>query len=97
MIIKKHKSADGKIVVAICDRELLGKKIKDGLKQLDLTSDFYYGEERSAEDCLEIINDADMLNIIGKKSITFALDHRLISRKNILYVSGIPFAQPCLR
>ena len=94
MIVKKHTSADGKIIVAICDSELVGKTFEDGKKFLDISSKFYKGEEKSEEEILEMIKDAYLLNIVGAKSIDFALRHKLIEEKNICKIKDIPYAQP---
>ena len=48
MIIKIHKS-QGKIIVALCDKELLGKKLSGKGCELDLGSDFFKGEEKNEE------------------------------------------------
>lgn len=97
MIVKKHISHDGRIVVAICDSEISGKRFEEGNKQLDLSSDFYKGEEKTVEETLGMIEDANILNIVGERSIKFAMDNEMISEDNILMISGIPFAQPYLR
>jgi hypothetical protein len=43
MILKEHKSHDGKCVIALCDDDILGKKFEENGLQLDLTSSFYKG------------------------------------------------------
>ena len=45
MIVKKHVTQDRRLLLAICDSSLKGKKFVVGEKQLDLTSGFYAGEE----------------------------------------------------
>lgn len=44
MIVKMHKTQDNRIVLAVCDNDLLDKKFEEGKMQLDLTSYFYKGE-----------------------------------------------------
>jgi hypothetical protein len=95
MIVKIHKTHDGRTVLAICDSGLRGKKIEEGDLQLDLTSKFYNGEETDRETLLKMLPKADSLNIVGEESIKFALEHRLIAKDNIRYVNKVPFAM-CL-
>ncbi|MBW3021743.1 DUF424 family protein, partial [Candidatus Woesearchaeota archaeon] len=57
MIVKKHISHDGRIIVAICDSDLIGKRFEENDKQLDLKSEFYNGESKTEQECLEIIKD----------------------------------------
>jgi len=93
MIAKVHKNTNGQIILAICDKEILGKKFIQGDLQLDLTSDFYRGEEKTEEEILKIIKNAYILNIVGESSIKFALEHKLIDKERIIFVSGVPHAQ----
>ena len=93
MIVKVHKNTNGQIILAICDKEILGKKFIQGDLQLDLTSDFYRGEEKTEEEILKIIKNAYILNIVGESSIKFALEHKLIDKERIIFVSGVPHAQ----
>jgi len=55
MIIKIHKSPDGKKVVALCDSNLLGKVFEQDKVQLDLRSDFYKGEEKQEKEILQLL------------------------------------------
>ena len=44
-IVKLHKSPEGKTILAVCDAEIAGKYFEEGDLQLDLSSNFYKGEE----------------------------------------------------
>jgi hypothetical protein len=92
MIVKKHISHEGKLILAICDEDILGKKFEEGEKQLDLTSKFYQGEKMSEQEILEILPDAHSANIVGRQSIDFAIKHRIVLAGNIFKVQKIPFA-----
>ncbi|MBW3014901.1 DUF424 family protein [Candidatus Woesearchaeota archaeon] len=93
MIVKKHVTHEGKVIIAICDSDLLGKKFEQDDLQLDLTSDFYNGEEKTESEIKEIIKEAYLLNIIGKKSIQFFLNLGIIDKDHIIKISGVPHAQ----
>ena len=45
MNAKVHRTKDGRLILALCDSELLGKVFVEGDVKLDLTTDFYQGEE----------------------------------------------------
>lgn len=93
MIVKKHISHEGKVIVAICDSDLLGKKFEENDLQLDLRANFYKGEEVSGKELLSIVKDAHILNIVGEKSIEFALKNNLIKKEKILRIKDVPYAQ----
>lgn len=83
-------------VVAICDKNLLGKKFEEGRLQLDLKESFYKGEEVSKEKALEILVDMARedatFNIVGKNAINASIESGIISEENIGKIEGIPFA-----
>lgn len=90
-IIKSYRD-----VVAICDKELLGKKFEEGKFQLDIKENFYKGEEVDEKASIEIMKKMSAedatFNIVGEKSINAALKAGIISIKEIRKIKGIPFA-----
>lgn len=94
MLIKIHKAY--RQVVAICDSDILGKRFEEGIKQLDIRENFYKGEEKSEAEILELMKDLAMedatFNIAGKQSVNCALKIRLIDKKGIKTIQGVPFA-----
>lgn len=95
MIVNIHESNNKKIVV-ICDKNLLGKKFIDKNLQLDLTSNFYNGEEKTEKEILKIFDSAYVINLVGKKSVQLALKNGLITKNNIIYIKKIPHTQAIL-
>ena len=96
MIVKVHKNAEGKEIAAVCDEELIGKKFEEGKRQLDLTSDFYKGEIKSAEETGDIIRNAYTVNLVGEKSVGLALKEGIIQEGHVIKIAGIPHAQAVL-
>ena len=96
VIVKVHKTPDGRKVVAICDKDLLGKKFEEGKLQLDLTSDFYNGDEMSEEDIIKELKDASVVNIVGEDSIKLGIKLGCVNEGNIIRIKGIPHAQGVL-
>ncbi len=93
MLVKKHKTRDGRLILAVCDSELIGKKFEQGKLQLDLTNDFYKGEEKSESEVHLMFQQAYILNLVGEKSVKLALKQRLIDETHILKIEGVPHAQ----
>lgn len=83
-------------VVAICDKELLGKKFENEKFQLDVKENFYRGKEVSEEELFNIIEhlskEDSTFNIVGKNSINIALKMEIINQKGIREIQGVPFA-----
>lgn len=92
MILKQHKK-DGKILAAVCDSELLGQKFEEENKQLDLTSDFYKGEEKDDRAIGDAIRNADSINLAGEKAIKLGINEGIIDEGHVKKIAGIPYAQ----
>jgi hypothetical protein len=92
MIVKIHKRED-RTVLAVCDTELVGQKYVDGDRQLDLTSDFYKGEERTDHEVGDLIRNADIVNLVGKNAVKLGLQEEVITQDHVVVIAGIPHAQ----
>jgi len=92
MYVKIHKT-ENKDIVAVCDEDLLGKKFEEKELILDVSEEFYKGEKMDEAKTLEIMKKADILNIVGEKSIDLASKNDIVSKMNIIKIKGIPHAQ----
>lgn len=92
MIIKVHPTPNGKLV-AMCDSDILGKVFEEGDRQLDLSANFYQGEERAVEEVETLLKGCYMVNAVGKDSVGFLLKKKMIEKDNIQEVGGVPYAQ----
>ena len=94
MYVKIHKSY--RVVVAICDSDLIGKRFEENIKQLDVRESFFKGEEKSDSETLKIMEEARTedatFNIVGEKSCKLALKCGIIAEHGIKRVQGVPFA-----
>ena len=92
MYVKIHTSKF-RDIIAICDKDLIGKKVEEGNLQLDITERFYKGEELPEARIISIMQHAEVLNIVGKKSVELAIKNNIIDKNHVLYIKGIPNAQ----
>ena len=83
-------------VVAVCDKELIGKRFEEGKFQLDVKENFFNGDETNEEKAIEIMKQMSMkdstFNIVGKKSINTAIKAGIISGEEVKKIQNIPFA-----
>ncbi len=93
MIVKIHKVERGKMFLAVCDSELIGKKFEDDNKQLDLTSDFYKGDEKTDQEICDLMRNSYIMNLVGEKTTKLALKEEIIINENIKRIANIPYAQ----
>ena len=94
MLIKIHKSY--RLVVAICDSDLLGKRLEEGDKQLDMTGNFFKGDEKTKEELKEIIEDCVREDatffIVGNESVSVCKEVGLVINEGVKEISGVPVA-----
>lgn len=82
------------VLIAICDEDLVGRKIKvENDFYIHIKEDFYKERMIDESEALELMNKATILNIFGKKIVEIAAKNGIISMENVIYFNGIPHAQ----
>ena len=92
LIVKKHVNKN-RLILAVCDKTLLNKKIENKEIILDLTSDFYKGESVDNKEFLELIKRAYILNVVGESAISLLVKAKIINKANVKKVKDTPYAQ----
>ncbi|PJC51206.1 MAG: DUF424 domain-containing protein [Nitrosopumilales archaeon CG_4_9_14_0_2_um_filter_34_16] len=80
-----------KMMLNICDADLLGKKII----QDDLTmhiSESYYGERFvDQEEAESLLKNSSIINMVGNKTISLSIELGIGSENGVKIISGVPF------
>jgi hypothetical protein len=83
-------------VVAVCDKDVFGRKLVDGNRVLDVSGEFFNGKEMGDKEVEEEIvrcNREDAtFNFVGKKSVEIAKILGLVKDEGVVEIDGIPFA-----
>ena len=96
LLVKIHKAT--RYVVAICDKDLYGQKFldSDNIRQIDLTTTFFQGEEKSEEEVeeimLEMVREDASFNLVGEKTCEIALRTGLVDEESVARIANIPVA-----
>jgi len=93
MITKEHITADNRLILTVCDKEIIGKKFETPDLKLDLSSDFYKGKEKTEKEIIKLFEQAYMINLVGQKSVELGLKSNIISKKDIIKIKDIPYVQ----
>ncbi len=80
------------MLVAACDKELLGKTFREGELRLEVTS-FYEGEDADEDMLLNRLSFCTVANLVGKKTVDIATKHNLISSDCVITIDGVPHVQ----
>ena len=92
MIVKVHEANDN-IIISVIDTEMLGKKFIEKKLQLDLTSDFYNGEEKNEEEITKLVQCAYLLHLVGQSSVNLGIKMGWIDKSKVLKISNVPHAE----
>lgn len=92
--VKLHHSKTGETVAAICDEELLGKKIKcDNGLEITVNVSFYGGVLVEDENVLQFVKDATIVNLFGEGVVEMFVRKGMVSGGAVLRVGGISHVQ----
>lgn len=88
-----HKAT--RLAVALCDSDLIDKRFEEGKLQLDLTTSFFKGQEKSLDEVKELLDfyrkEDACFNIVGKQSCDLALEIGLFFKEDVSEIQGVPF------
>ena len=80
-------------VVALCDKSLLGKTLKEGELKFKVSEEFYGGDLVDLKLCVKHLKKATIANMVGKKTVEAAMNAGLVHEQAVLYIEGQPHAQ----
>ena len=79
------------IMVNMCDAELIGKDIIDSELKIHI-SESYYGKQLVDNDqAISFLKSASILNLVGKDTISLAIDLGIGSESGVKIISNTPF------
>lgn len=93
MIFLKIYTTSQGLLLAGCDAELVGKKLCEGKLKLDVSKEFYCGEEVDEKTFLNQLRNASIGNLVGKRVVKLAIENGYIDKKCVIKINGIPHAQ----
>jgi len=82
-----------RVLLAVCDVELLGKVLRDGKIVFEVRKDFYDGLKMSVEEAVDLMDRCTIVNMVGRNIVEKAVERGLIHPDAVLDISGVPHAQ----
>ncbi len=86
--MKKHKTDDG-VVVAACDRDILGKTFEENNLVLNIDEKFFGGEVCELEEIETELKTACTSHIAGNNIISRLIERKVLDKNSILEISGV--------
>ena len=89
---RSYKTEKG-IMVACCDKELLGQIFREGRLKLSLQTNFYGNAAMDLLEALVLMEGADILNLVGENIVKAAIDRGLVHPHAVISIAGVPHVQ----
>ncbi len=82
-----------RVLLAICDANMLGKTLKQGKIVFHIQEKFYKGSLVSLEEAVDLIQQSTIVNMVGRKIVKRAIEKGLVHPDAVIEIKGIPHAQ----
>jgi hypothetical protein len=92
MYLKIYKN-EGNVLIAACDKEVLGKTLKHGNTVIEINRAFYGGEPASEEELQKALEGAMTANLFGEKTVKCAINCGFIDPDSVIMIDCVPHAQ----
>jgi len=81
------------VLVAVCDSELIGRRLEEGELSLEVSESFYKGEAVTEREVIANLRQATIANLVGERAVRCALANSFIEEANVIFIEGVPHAQ----
>ena len=78
-------------IVNMCDAELMGKDVVDGELKIHISESYYGKQLVNKDEAISFLKSASIMNLVGKETISLAIDLGIGSESGIKIISDIPF------
>ncbi|GAA0650203.1 DUF424 domain-containing protein [Salarchaeum japonicum] len=92
MIVSERQTDQG-LLVTVCDTGLIGETFEDGDVSLTVTEEFYGGDEVGEDDVLDSLTRASVANLVGTRTVEFAIDEGFVDETVVLDIADTRHAQ----
>lgn len=92
MTVRVYKQGDD-VLVAACDKHLLGQTFREGEIKLTVNPGFYEGEDADEELLVNRLSLCTVANLVGERVCAIAAAHDFIEKDCVMIIGGVPHAQ----
>ena len=75
----------------MCDEDLLGKVIKNGKVQINISQSYYGQRLIDKAEAENLLQNSSVLNLVGKNTIQMSIDLKIGSQQGVKTIDGVPF------
>src|SRR5690242_13240315 len=78
-------------MINMCDLDVLDKKIQNGDFMINISKEYYYSEEITNKEAIELLKSSSIINLVGQGIVGLALSLNLAKRNSVKTIENIPF------
>jgi hypothetical protein len=80
-------------LLAVCDRDLLGRELRHGNVVFQIRETFYKGALVNLEEAIGLVKQSTIVNMVGRRIVRKAIEEGLVHPDAVLKIQGVPHAQ----
>ena len=89
----KIYNVGSEVLVAACDRDVLGKRFSEGTVSIEVNEVFYKGTLMNISEAIKIISRATIANLVGNRIVNKAIKAGLVHPDAVLKIGDVLHAQ----
>jgi len=89
---RKFNTPQG-VMVAACDREILGRKLKFNDVEVEIKKEFYFEKFCSEKELTELIKEAKIINLFGNKIMKLVVNMGIARREDFKIIDNVAHVQ----
>ena len=78
-------------MVNMSDAELIGKNVIDGELKINISENYYGKQIVDRDEAISLLKSASIMNLVGKETISLAIELGIGSKDGVKIISDIPF------
>jgi len=78
-------------MVNMSDIELIGKDVIDGELKINISENYYGKQIVEKDEAISLLQSASIMNLVGKETISLAIELGIGSKDGVKIISDIPF------
>ena len=78
-------------MVNMSDAELIGKDVIDGELKINISENYYGKQIVEKDEAISLLKSASIMNLVGKETISLAIEVGIGSKDGVKIISDIPF------
>ncbi|MCW4052436.1 MAG: DUF424 family protein [Candidatus Bathyarchaeota archaeon] len=82
-----------RVLLAVCDMDVLGKQLSQGQTRFHVSEEFYKGPLVSVDEAIDLIRQSTIINIVGSRIVKKAIEKGLVHPEAVIEIDGVLHAQ----